>query len=245
MSCANRTYRPYPVDVATSRGPIIALNQLELEFEGVTPLSAEERVARWLAEQEDESEEVITAALFLEDGSSRADRAERWAEIRAIQAPYDRAHGWLVPGGSEAVWLYEESVRAYVHGLFLAALLCAHSACERVIAGCLLGYEEKLDKRWRRWGLGPLAAKALEFGLIDDDLRRGLDEVTELRKVSAHFKPPLEPNSVLVRTCRALAAGSELEDALESTLRSDAKTAIEITTWLLRGDQGFARARIW
>jgi hypothetical protein len=211
----------------------------------VIPLSEEERVERWLAEQEQESAEVL-AALILRDSTTIEERAKRWSELRAIQAPYHQANGWLVPGGSEAIWLYDEAERAFIDGLFLAALLCAHAACERVLAGCLLGYDERLDKNRRRWGLGPLTAAAFKYGLIDEDLRNGLEQVTELRKISAHFKPPMEPKSVVVRTYRGLEAGSELsEDALESTLRSDARTALEIATWLMRGDQGFARARIW
>ena len=53
---------------------------------------------------------------------TRTARAKRCLELRAVQAPYDRAF-WLVPGGEEAVWLYDEADRAFVDGLFLASLL--------------------------------------------------------------------------------------------------------------------------
>jgi hypothetical protein len=97
-------------------------------------LTEEERVKRWLDEQDGESDEILAGHLVLADAESRLRRTQRWRELRAIQAPYDSDWGWLVNGGSEAAWLYDEAARCFVSGYYLAALLCAHAACERALA---------------------------------------------------------------------------------------------------------------
>jgi hypothetical protein len=223
--------------------PLIVSDQPELPFEGITPLTREERIIAWLRTQDAETIETIIATLFLTDGESRRRRGERWLQIRSIQAPYDRNEGWLIPGGVEAHWLYEEAYRSYVNGMYLAALLCAHSACERVLAGCLLSFERQLPPRWQMWGLGNLVPEAFRLGLIDQPLRDKLNQLSELRKVSAHFKPPLAPNSVTRRVAQTsieMLDGSG-DDELDTVLRADALLAIETSTELLRGDQGFSR----
>jgi hypothetical protein len=93
------------------------------------------------------------------------------------------------------------------------------------------------------WGLGKLAPAAYERGLLDAPLKERLHQLSNIRKVSAHYKPPLEPNSI---TRRALHSniddtGESDEDLLDGLLRNDALLAITIATELLRGDQGFAR----
>jgi hypothetical protein len=127
--------------------------------------------------------------------------------------------------------------------MYLATLLCAHSACERVLAGCLLHFEAHLPKRWQMWGLGNLVPEAFRLGLIDKPLNDRLHQVSELRKVSAHFKPPLAPNSVARRATQL--PDDELrmsgEDELDTVLRADAMLAIEVSTELLMSDQGFSR----
>jgi hypothetical protein len=95
------------------------------------------------------------------------------------------------------------------------------------------------------WGLGKLVPAAFDLGLIDEPLKNRLLHVSELRKVSAHFKPPLTPNSVARRAAQLFELHPELEteEGLDSVLRKDALKALEASTELLRGDQGFARVR--
>lgn len=226
-------------------GPPIVVRQMQLHLEGIEPLSDEQRVEAWFQEQEHDTADTRTAALFLRDQRTRRARAARWGQVQELQAPFASSWGWLFPGGSEGLWLYHEAERAYVEGFPLAALLCAHAASERVLAGCLQGYEDELDKRWRLWGLGPLVKEAFQRGLIDEPLRDKLMEVNEVRKVSAHFKPPLEPNSLHVRAIRRADAKPELgdEDALDEIAEADALLAIGAATELMRGEQGFWRAR--
>ncbi len=68
-------------------------DQPELPFEDIAPLTREERVIAWLRAQEAETIETIAAILSLMDGESRWSRAERWFEIRTVQAPYERDEG--------------------------------------------------------------------------------------------------------------------------------------------------------
>ncbi len=221
------------------------MGQLQLPLEGVEPLTDEERIEAWFYQQERDSADTRTASLFLRDRRTRRARAARWGQIQDIQAPFANASGWLIPGGMESLWLYHEAERTYIEGFPLASLLSAHAACERVLAGCLQGYEDELDKRWRRWGLGPLVTEAFNRTLIDTPLRDDLMKVSELRKVSAHFKPPLEPNSLHRRAVERTIAVPELgdDDALDEVAQDDALLAIRTATELMRGDQGFLRAR--
>lgn len=94
------------------------------------------------------------------------------------------------------------------------------------------------------WGLGLLVPAAFDLGLIDEGLKDRLLQVSELRKVSAHFKPPMSPNSIMRRTIETFDLRPELEtdDGLDSLLGRDALAALDVTTELLRGEQGFSRA---
>jgi len=133
-----------------ARRPVI-LDQLELPL-GIPSLSEEERVERWLEEDATETEESFVAALFLANGESRGRRAARWLDLRAAQAKFARHEHIMTTGGNEAIWLYKEAGFAYTEGLFIAALLCAHAACERVVAGALFAYRNSLDKNWESAG---------------------------------------------------------------------------------------------
>jgi hypothetical protein len=232
------------MDCGSSGIPIIT-DQLEFPFENLPSQTCWQRVSAWLEDRDEETEEVITAQLFLADYESRRDRARRWLEVWAVQRPFERADGWLIPGGAEADWLYEEACHSYVNGMYMAALLCAHASCERVLAGCLNWYEDRLKKGWTMWGLGRLVPTAFDLGLIDEPLKERLLQISELRKVSAHFKPPLTPNSVASRATHLFVQHPELEteEGFDNVLRQDALKALEASTELLRGDQGFARVR--
>jgi hypothetical protein len=99
-----------------SEGIPAPLNQLQFHFENIPPLSSEEMVLRWLNEHDQETENWIIANLYITDTQSRRRRAKRWLEVRAVQAPFANQSGWLIPGGVEASWLYEESCYSYVNG---------------------------------------------------------------------------------------------------------------------------------
>jgi hypothetical protein len=177
----------------------IILDQLQLDLPGIEPLSAEERLQRWLDEQAEDTPEVIMVLMLIEDDDTRQERVNRYLDIERTRKPFESDVGWFIPGGDEAWWLYEEAERAYISGLFLASLLCSHAACERALAGCLLDFQNQLDANWRRWGLTPLATAAKNLQIITADLEARLKDLAERRKVSAHFKPPLQSNSVTMR----------------------------------------------
>lgn len=63
-------------------------------------------------------------------------------------------------GGNETLWLAEEAKIAYVAELFLAALVTAHAACERELAGRLTLRLDEVPRGWERWGLGKLTEYA-------------------------------------------------------------------------------------
>jgi hypothetical protein len=98
------------------------LSQLQFCFENIPPLTAEEIVMRWLSEHDQETESSVIASLFIADSQSRQHRGKRWLQIRAVQAPFERQSGWLIPGGMEASWLYDESCFSYVNGIYLSGI---------------------------------------------------------------------------------------------------------------------------
>ena len=122
-----------------SYGPPVVVGQLQFVFDGIDPLPLEKRVVDWLACQDEETPDVLTATLFLADNDSRRRRASRWYEIRCIQAPYDNGAGWLVSGGEEVLWLYYEACRDYINGAYFSTLLCAQAEPSRLSCRLLVG----------------------------------------------------------------------------------------------------------
>lgn len=228
--------------VSDPYGPEIVVGQLQFEFDGIAALTLEEMLRQWLNSQENDTAEVLTAALYVMDNRFRRHRAERWHEILSIQAPYRHDPAWMVSGGIEAMWLYNEAWRDYIDGAYFSALICAHAACERELAGCLYPYRDELEKRWLIWGLGKLIPAALKRGIIDEQTSKDLTKLNEIRKVSAHFKAAHEtPTSVQQRALSLFASNqaSDYEDALNNMIRSDALYAIRVATLVLLSNLGF------
>jgi hypothetical protein len=225
-----------------SYGPPVVVGQLEFIFDGVEPLSLEKKIMDWLDSQNEETPDTLTAALFLVDNESRRRRAERWFEVRCVQAPYDSDSGWLVHGGVEVIWLYDEACRSYINGAYFSTLLCAHAACERVLAGCLYPYRDELDKNWLMWGLGKLMVAAKQRGIIDVETLGELDKLNQIRKVSAHYKPFLDTSiSVQRRAIRVLEnyPDQDEDEVIDNITRSDALVGLRVASFLSRGNLSF------
>lgn len=99
---------------ADSDGAPAILRQLELPFEDILALTDEDRVQNWLTDRSPNSPEEWLAFVWLRDAETRRSRATRWARIRAIQEPFDDGGRWLIPGGQECLWLYDQAEQAYV-----------------------------------------------------------------------------------------------------------------------------------
>jgi hypothetical protein len=226
-----------------SYGPPVVAGQLEFMFDGVEPLSLEEKIADWLDSQNEETPDTLTAALFLVDNESRRRRANRWFEVRCVQARYDSDSGWLTHGGVEVIWLYDEACRSYINGAYFSALLCAHAACERVLADCLYPYREELDKNWLMWGLGKLIVAAGQHGIIDAEIMDQLDRLNQTRKVSAHYKSFLDsPTSVQRRAISVLEdyPDQDEEEVIDNITRSDALFGLQVASFLVRSNLGLS-----
>lgn len=222
----NLTY----LSLVTIRGPEepqVVFAQPELPLQGVETLSAIQSVELWLARNggADDDLNVVTAQLYLSDSESRLARARRWLLVREINERCTHDWGVLVHGGTESVWLLDEAAQALVDGLWLAALLCCHSACERHLAGILSMDEGSLHRSWRSWGLGRLLDEAQQRDIVPSDLREPLNQMNEVRKASAHFKPPLYDGS-LMRRAIAINHEGALE-SVEALAEADAFAAYE------------------
>jgi len=136
--------------------PQAVFAQPELPLRGIEALDAIRKVELWLSSQENGAHDldVVSAHLYLSDNDTRVERAQRW--IRVLEIDERCTHDWgvLVHGGAETMWLVNEAARSLVDGLWLASLLCTHSACERHLAGILSLDEDSLPRSWRSWGLG-------------------------------------------------------------------------------------------
>jgi hypothetical protein len=129
------------------------------------------------------------------------------------------------------MWLVNEAARSLVDGLWLASLLCTHSACERHLAGILSLDEDSLPRSWRSWGLGRMLEATRHRDIVPPDLAEPLEKLNEARKVSAHFKPPLHDGS-LMRRAQAMEEPDILESA-EELAEADAFAAYETCRSLL------------
>jgi hypothetical protein len=211
--------------------------QLELDMRGVAPLAAAEQLQRLVAISHEGSIERAQLEVHLLDERSRRARAERLRWLWEIRAPYRNGMGWLTPGGSEGLWLYHEASQCYVLEQYIATVLTAHACCERTIAG-YLSFEDRLDRRLAFAGLGPLARAARECGLISQTLLERLLLLNDIRKVTAHFKPPLDPHSVHMRLAApglGLVDDDNIEDAIDATLAEDAQASLIAATEVVRG----------
>lgn len=204
--------------------PRAIFEQPEFPLPGVEPLGPIERVELWLSSRDpsDGDPDRFAGQLFLRDNDTRAERAQRWARVREVDQRCVHSWGLLLNGGPETSWLLAEASHALVHGLWLASLLCSHAACERHLAGILSVDEESLPPSWRRWGLGALLKEARERDLVPGDLLKPLDSLNETRKASAHFKPPMDDASLMMR-----ASVLGLDGLIESVERLAERDAFE------------------
>lgn len=202
--------------------------QTELPFVDLEPLSAIQRVELWLASRPAEVEDdvdVFAAQLYLLDSASRGPRAERWQQVTEIDARCSHNWGVMMHGGPETAFLLDEAASALIEELWLASLLCSHAACERHLAGLISMDEDSLPSDWRRWGLGRLLTEVKQRGLVPTDLVASLETLNDVRKVSAHFKPPTHEGSLLSRA-HAMGTSSWIQ-AAEEISKADAFAAYE------------------
>ena len=207
--------------------PQAVFAQPELPLRGIEALDAIRKVELWLSSQENGAHDldVVSAHLYLSDNDTRVERAQRW--IRVLEIDERCTHDWgvLVHGGAETMWLVNEAARSLVDGLWLASLLCTHSACERHLAGILSLDEDSLPRSWRSWGLGRMLETTRHREIVPPDLAEPLGRLNEARKVSAHFKPPLHDGS-LMRRALAMEDPDILRSA-EELAEADAFAAYE------------------
>lgn len=122
-----------------------------------------------------------------------------------INADYDalrRSQGgravWLI-SQHEGDRLWDATLKAFIQGNWVAAVLCAQATCERTFAALIynLFTLSELPKNWERWGLGELIAYCRKERLVEEAL---LDEVAVLceeRKPYGHWRGPLEDGALL------------------------------------------------
>jgi hypothetical protein len=85
---------------------------------------------------------------------------------------------------------------------------------------------------------------AFARGLIGPALRDDLERLAELRKVTAHYKPPLTPNTVRLRAYdrAAVSSAETAEDLLDEVVHGDARFALRVATELILGEEAMLRS---
>jgi len=221
------------VTIGRPEEPWAVFAQPELPLPGIEGLDAIQSVELWLARHEGGGDDlsVLTAQLYLADAETRLLRARRWLLVRNIDERCIHSWGVLHHGGPESVWLLDEAARALVGGLWLAALFCSHSVCERHLAGLVGLDDQQQDQSRTLWGLGRLLEEADRRGILPADLREPLNRMNEARKASAHFRP-LAYDGSLLRRAMAKDDGHAME-SLEELAETDAFEAYETARLLI------------
>lgn len=216
----------------------LPFGQLELELPGVEPLTMRQRAEAVVEGTTDWDADAIGATLYVEDDASRSGRVARWQWVEAVREPFHTGRGFMIHGGPEAFWLYDTACQCFVGELYLAAVLCAHASCERVLAAYVDVYNATAARHLLHAGLGPVARSAHGMGVITDALLDRLLALNEVRKFVAHFKPLGDPRSLLMRLHPLSTTGvadDDYEAAVDARLRQDAELAVSAATEVVLG----------
>lgn len=139
---------------------------------------------------------VAEAHLLDGDAQTRRQRAHRLVQVQHLHAALLPGVQVATAGGNETLWLVEEAKVAYIAELFLAALVTAHAACERELAGRLaLRLDDQVPGGWERWGLGKLVEHAQQEGSLQSEVVELLLDVNERRKSLVHYRRPVDVGS--------------------------------------------------
>lgn len=135
----------------------------------------------------------------------------------------------LVGGGHESGMLMAEAAGCYVHGLFAAALICAHASCERELAGHLAA-TEVVPAGAERWGLGRLLQYAKEHDWYSAQTLEGLARLNARRRDLYHLRSGPGMGELFRRTYDQLPwRGKEhIAEDIERVLRAESFEGLDV-----------------
>ena len=130
----------------------------------------------------------------------------------------------LLVGGLPSMYALHEFWVAYIEGLYLSTISCAHIFVEHILGGHLImaNYDAAAEG-----GLRSIADKSFDLGSIDKQIHARLDELRTMRIAYSHAHVGLKPRSHMARILRKDRNPHKL-------LQQDAKLAIQIVSDLLR-----------
>ena len=160
----------------------------------------------------------------------------------------DFPNGRVLVGGEEAELLWQATVDAFSHGLWVATILCAHATCERTLAAIvslreLPGWGVTTPKGWERWGLETIIKYVREHGWVPDDVLDDVDVLCEARKPYGHWRQPFDAGTAGRQVGEALKANGWQSDPVEvrqRILSLEALRAARTTIRLYWGNYGFS-----
>lgn len=153
----------------------------------------------------------LIAAYEVDDMTTRTERADRAAWIARLGWPEE---GWVFFGGHGVVNPWDELRQTFIHGEYVATILCGQAFLEYLLAGLL---ESQEQRSVGRSGLAGLLRRVRDLGWITPDEHDVLDRVRQMRNPYAHYRNFDHPESL---TRRAIAANESVELVVERDARA-------------------------
>lgn len=115
----------------------------------------------------------------------------------ALRRSQGGASIWLI-GGPETDRLWDATLGAFVHGNWVATILCAQATCERTLAALIHNVFAmgEAPKGWEWWGLGSLVKYCRKEKFVDGTLLDDVATLCEERKPYGHWRGPLDEGAL-------------------------------------------------
>ncbi len=138
---------------------------------------------------------MSTAADWLKDEDFRCFK-DRLSRLEWLSKNSPGGEFWIFPGGILAKSLFEETRYCFVYGQFLATILLGLAYIERTLAALFYGSGRSDLKRA---SLSALLKVAYSEGVIRSNEFEDMERIRKKRNSYAHFRKPLDKESVDVR----------------------------------------------
>jgi hypothetical protein len=130
----------------------------------------------------------------------------------------------LLAGGLPSLYALQELWIAYIEGLYLSTICCAHVFIEQSLGGQLiLANEDKIAES----GLKAISDRVYELGFIDKTVHRKINKLRNIRIAYSHTHVGTKARSHMGRILSSKKEPNRL-------LRDDAQLAIRIVSDFLR-----------
>jgi hypothetical protein len=160
-----------------------------------------------------------TAWVIDEDSRTHEVRIARLDWVASLYPSIDFA---TFPGGLTARLLFEEMRYCFVYGQFMSSILTGFAYFERTLAG---SFYASGRTELERASLQVLLREGFTAGLISERDFEAVDRIRQNRNPVAHFRAPLDGNSI---EARAFSSRQDLYGLLECDARIILQCAFDL-----------------